>query len=52
MTPDGFYKLTGEHQDFLSKRFSMEELKSAIGGMAMNKAAGSDGFNAEFYQEN
>jgi hypothetical protein len=30
----------------------MEELKNAIGCMAKNKAAGPNGFNAEFYQEN
>ena len=29
----------------------MEELKAAVFGMERNKAAGPDGFNADFYQK-
>lgn len=36
----------------LTQVFTMEELKEAVLGMATNKAAGPDGFNADFYQKN
>jgi hypothetical protein len=40
-------KLNDEDKEVLLKEFTMQELK-----MAANKAAGLDGFNAEFYQKN
>jgi hypothetical protein len=52
MSPEGFVKLSEEKQEFLIRRFNLEELKEAVEGMAKNKAAGPDGFNAEFYQKN
>jgi hypothetical protein len=45
-------KLSDEDCELLLKEFTMEELKKAVFEMAANKAAGPDGFNAEFYQKN
>lgn len=46
----GVETLTEEEQKFLTRKFSLDELKEAIFGMDRNKAAGPDGFNIEFYQ--
>jgi hypothetical protein len=35
----------------LLEQFSPEEIKEVVFGMEPNKAAGPDGFNAEFYQK-
>jgi hypothetical protein len=35
----------------LTKIFSLKELKEAVFGMELNKAAGLNGFNADFYQK-
>jgi hypothetical protein len=48
----GMEKLNDEDCEILLKEFTMEELKKAVFEMAANKAAGPDGFNAEFYQKN
>jgi hypothetical protein len=34
------------------KHFTMDELKTNVFEMAVNKSAGPDGFNVEFYQKN
>ena len=47
---DGVETLSEEEQKFLTKKFTMEELKEAVFGMEKNKASGPDGFNIEFYQ--
>jgi hypothetical protein len=44
-------KLNDEDCELLMKDCTMEELKIVVFEMASNKAAGSDGFNAEFYQK-
>ena len=48
----GIDKIFSEDAAELVKPFTMEELKNAVFGMATNKAAGPDGFNADFYQKN
>jgi type III secretory pathway component EscR len=48
----GMEKLNDEDCELLLKAFTMEELKKAIFEMSPNKAAGPDGFNAEFFQKN
>jgi hypothetical protein len=39
-----------EDKVFLTKPFTLDEIKIAVFGMEPNKAAGPDGFNAEFFQ--
>lgn len=46
----GVDTLTQEEETFLTRPFSIEELKEAVFGMESNKTAGPDGFNIEFYQ--
>jgi hypothetical protein len=43
-------KITEEDRVFLTKKFTLQEIKEAVFAMEPNKAAGPDGFNAEFYQ--
>jgi hypothetical protein len=40
MNPKGFVKLTEERQIFLTKRFTMEELKKQLMGWLKNQSAG------------
>jgi hypothetical protein len=44
-------KLNEDDCELLMKEFTMEDLKTIVFEMAVNKAAGRDGFNAEFYQK-
>jgi hypothetical protein len=50
LDPTGVEKIPEADKFFLSSPFSLEEVKEAVFGMEPNKAAGPDGFNAEFYQ--
>jgi hypothetical protein len=53
MNPKGFVKLTEEHQIFLTKRFTMEELKKQLMGWQKNKSAGPknwDLFKKDLFQ--
>jgi hypothetical protein len=43
-------QLTEEDRQELTKTFEMEEIKRVVFEMKHNKAAGPDGFPAEFYQ--
>ena len=43
-------KLSQESSSLLEKRFSMDELKSAISMMKDNKTPGPDGLSVEFYK--
>jgi hypothetical protein len=52
LDPEGVDKISNDDQKSLLKQFSLEEIKEAVFGMEPNKAAGPDGFNAEFYQKN
>jgi hypothetical protein len=45
-------KISNDDQKSLLEQFSLEEIKEAVFGMEPNKAAGPDGFNADFYQKN
>jgi hypothetical protein len=47
---NGVDSIFKEDKIFLTKTFTMEEIKVAVFGMAPNKADGPDGFNAEFFQ--
>ena len=48
---DGLTKISTEDSVFLKEKFTINDLKEAVFGMATNKAAGPDGFNVEFYQK-
>jgi hypothetical protein len=50
LDPTGVEQISEVDKAFLSSPFTLEELKEAVFGMEPNKAAGPDGFNAEFYQ--
>ena len=47
---EGVAKINLEEAESLLGRFNLEELKNVVFGMEKNKAAGPDGFNADFYQ--
>ena len=49
--PVGVVRINNADRDELCKDFCMEELRNAVFGMEKNKAAGPDGFNADFYQK-
>jgi hypothetical protein len=51
LDPEGVDKISNDDQKSLLEQFSLEEIKEAVFGMEPNKAAGPDGFNAEFYQK-
>lgn len=44
-------KLSMEDREFLTREFSLEEIKEVVFGMKHNKAAGPDGLPTEFYQK-
>ena len=44
-------QLTSEENDTLTKDFDEDDIFEAISQMEVNKAPGSDGFPAEFYQK-
>ena len=44
-------KINSSDADGLVACFSLEELKTTVFGMELNKAVGPAGFNAEFYQK-
>lgn len=44
-------QLAEEDRKFLTKEFSLEEMKEVVFGLKHNKAAGLDGLPAEFYQK-
>jgi hypothetical protein len=50
LSPTGVDRITEEDRVFLTKKFTLQEIKEAVFAMEPNKAAGPDGFNAEFYQ--
>ena len=43
-------KFTGEDRAFLTKNFTLEEIKEVVFGMKHYKAVGYDGLPIEFYQ--
>lgn len=43
-------QISSHDRDFLTAEFTLEEIHAAVFGMKHNKAAGPDGFPAEFYQ--
>ena len=45
-------KISNDDQKYLLEQFSLEEIKEVVFGIEPNKAAGPDGFNAEFYKKN
>ena len=45
-------RLTAEMSAILDAPFSKEEIKEALNQMALLKAPGPNGFNADFYQQN
>jgi hypothetical protein len=47
---DAIPQLSAEENNLLTVNFSMEEIRSAIFQMELNKSPGPDGFSAEFYQ--
>jgi hypothetical protein len=51
LDPTGVGKNSEDDKAFLSSPFTLDELKEDVFGMEPNKAAGPDGFNAEFYQK-
>jgi hypothetical protein len=50
LSPTGVDRITEEDRVFLTKKITLQEIKEAVFAMEQNKAAGPDGFNAEFYQ--
>ena len=50
MDPSGVATLCNVEQEFLTRKFSLKELKEAVFGMEKNKATRPDDFNIEFYQ--
>jgi hypothetical protein len=51
LDPTGVDKNSEDDKAFMSSPFTLDELKEVVFGMEPNKAAGPDGFNAEFYQK-
>jgi hypothetical protein len=47
----GVKQISNNDRDFLTPPFTLEEIKETVFDMEPNKAAGPDGFNAEFYQK-
>jgi hypothetical protein len=49
LDPTGVEQISEADKKILTDPFNLEEVKQAVFGMEPNKAAGPDGFNAEFY---